>query len=88
MTDLGYAMAQGEGEITSEEETLAKKDGRWRRGRPSAKQINYAMGLGVQKDGQRLGAEVLAGLRMGEVADLISVAIASRRIDPAVRGRS
>jgi superfamily II DNA or RNA helicase len=82
VTDLGYAMAQGEGDITDDEEILARKEGAWRKRKATEKQISYARGLRI--------AEPEGGfdsLRAGALGDLISCALASKRVDKAITAR-
>ena len=52
------------------------KSASWRKRRASDKQLAFAV---------RLGYAVEPGMRGGEVGDMISVAMASQRIDPYVR---
>lgn len=86
--DLGMAMAHGEGAITREEEVLASKSARWRKGKASARQVSFALGLRVRRDGTVLTEEELAAMRQGAVGDLISVALASRRMDKSINART
>jgi superfamily II DNA or RNA helicase len=73
VTDLSYAMAWAEGEVTPAETTTAKRERGWRRRDPSDKQLIMA---------RRCGVVVPEGATMGEVSNMISVAIASSRMDP------
>lgn len=73
--DLGLAMAVGAGDITREEAVIAKKEQRWRSGHPTPKALGYA---------QALGCITTPFMTKGEVSNLITVALASRRIDPYV----
>jgi len=76
--DMGYAMAHGESSITDDEELYAAKDRAWRKRKATERALMYAA---------QLGCDVSAGMRGGAVADMISVALASRRLDPVVRAR-
>lgn len=73
--DLGFAMALAQGDITRDEELVARKSARWRSGRPSDKTAAYARSLGVA------GIELMTA---GEVSAAIDVIKASRRIDPYI----
>jgi superfamily II DNA or RNA helicase len=74
--DLGMAMAWGESEADERSALNTGKAASWRRKPASEKQINYAA---------RLGQAVTEGMRAGEVGDLISVGLASRKIDRYVK---
>jgi superfamily II DNA or RNA helicase len=81
--ELEYAMAWGE-DVASEYhgfETYASKSASWRRGGASLKQKDYARGLGI------IFAE---DVTKPELANLITQAVASRRIDAVIKamGRS
>lgn len=73
--DLGMAMAWGESEAEERSDLNTGKAAAWRRKPPSEGQIRYA---------RTLGHEVGDGMRAGDVGDLISVAVASRKIDKFV----
>lgn len=73
--DLAYAMAFGEGDVTREEQMLARKEARWRAGRPTEKARVYGRSLGVFLPDNATG---------GELSSAIAVAKASARIDPHV----
>jgi hypothetical protein len=70
--DLSYAMAWAEGDITPAEKTTASKERSWRARGPSDKMMALA---------GRLGIYVPPGARMGEVSNMITLALASKRID-------
>jgi superfamily II DNA or RNA helicase len=70
--DIGYAMAWGEGDITDAEQLYAAKERGWRKRPATVKAINYARALGI---------EVPDRARGGQVGDLLTVELASRRID-------
>jgi hypothetical protein len=80
--DLSYAMAWAEGDITPTEKTIATRERSWRARVPSPKMTAFA---------QTLGLPVSPGARGGEVSNMITLALATRRIDghlPAyLRGR-
>jgi superfamily II DNA or RNA helicase len=82
ISSLGTAMAWAEGEVTPEEATLARRSAGWRRQRPTDAQRRAAGFLGVL---------VREDMSKGELSNLLSVASASRRIDPRIpayaRGR-
>lgn len=73
--DLGLAMGFGEGDVTRDEYMITKKEKRWRHDRPTEKAMAYARGL---------GCAVTPLMTKGEVSNLITIALASRRIDPYV----
>lgn len=73
--DLGMAMAWGESEAEERSDLNTGKAASWRRKPPSEGQIRYA---------RTLGQTVEDGMRAGDVGDLISVAVASRKIDKFV----
>jgi superfamily II DNA or RNA helicase len=75
VSELAYAMAHGEGDVTPAENRLAKKTAGWRRGGPTVPQLALAARLGI------LTNELMTA---GEVSALIDRAIASQRIDPRV----
>lgn len=72
VTDLSYAMAYAEANVTVSEQAIARKDRRWRSGKPSEKQIAY---------GRRFGIEP-GVMTSGEHSAAITYHAASRRIDP------
>jgi superfamily II DNA or RNA helicase len=74
------AMSLGEADITFEEQMYAEKDRAWRKRKASEKQLAFLASLA----GQAV-AESMTGRRAGEVGDLLSVELASRRIDPGLR---
>lgn len=80
VTDLGYAMAQGESVITLEEEVMSANDRAWRKRKATEKQLNYAKILG-------LPVAELTGQRAGVVGDAISIRLASRRLDRSLANR-
>jgi uncharacterized membrane protein len=73
-------MSLGEADVRPEEQVLAEKERAWRKKKASDKQLAFLASLA----GQAV-AESMAGHRSGEVGDLISVELASRRIDPGLR---
>lgn len=81
--ELSYAMAWAEADVTATEKTTAARAKAWRKDKPSDAQRNYA---------RRFGYVVHDQMTKGEVSELISVGVASGRIDPYVpayaRGRS
>lgn len=70
--DLSYAMAWAEGDVTPTEKTTAAKGRSWQAMRPSDKTLALA---------QKLSIYVPPGARMGEVSNMITLALATRRID-------
>lgn len=68
--DLDMAMSWGE-QFAAEASTLTRRGAAWRKGAPSQGQLNHA---------KRLGLDV-EGLTKGEVSDLISIDLASQRLD-------
>lgn len=75
VSELAYAMAHAEGEVTTAERRVASKDASWRAGRPYAKQVESLRGYGVI---------VPRGATNGEVDALMIKMLASQRIDPGV----
>ncbi len=70
--DLSMAMAWGESEAEERSNINTGKSASWRRKAASEAQVRYAT---------QLGQKVPEGARAGDVGDLISVALASRKID-------
>ncbi len=75
VADLSYAMAWAEAEVTPGEKTTATKERSWRARSPSEKLLALA---------GRLAIHVPGGARMGEVSNMVTLALASRRIDPHI----
>lgn len=76
--ELGYAMSWGEDAASRYDgaETLMSKGTSWRKAKhPSEAQKKFARGLGI---------DFADDIRKGELSDLISTRVASRRIDPIV----
>lgn len=73
--DRGYAMAWAEGAVTPAETLTARKERAWRAKRPTPAQIGYA---------RKFGIVVADGMLSGEVSARITVAQATRRIDPGL----
>jgi hypothetical protein len=74
--DLGMAMAWGESEADERSAINTGKNASWRRKPASEAQIRYATNL---------HREISESMRAGEVGDLISVGLASRRVDRFVK---
>lgn len=74
--ELETAMAWAEAEAEERGAFIAQRGAKWRKGKPSDAQLNFASGLGIQ------GA---AGLSKGDLSNAIAVAQASRLFDPYVR---
>jgi len=72
VSDLAYAMAWAEGDVQPAERTLSARERSWRARRPSEKMRTFAW---------RLGLTVPDGALSGEVSAMITVALASHRID-------
>jgi superfamily II DNA or RNA helicase len=70
--DLSYAMAWAEGDVTPSEKTTAAKDRSWQARPPTEKMRGLA---------ERLHIYVPPGARMGEVSNMITLALATKRID-------
>lgn len=70
--ELGMAMAWGESEAEERSQLNTGKSAAWRRKKASDAQVNYARTLKCPAED---------GMRAGEVGDMISVALASRKID-------
>lgn len=73
VADLSYAMAWAEGEVTAGEKMTASRERSWRAKKPSEKTVALAA---------RLGLTVSEHARQGEVSNMITLALASKRIDP------
>jgi len=73
--DMSYAMAWAEGEVTRSEMATARKDRTWRARKPSKAQCTF---------GARLGLTLTPDMHAGEVEALITVRLASHRIDPGL----
>jgi superfamily II DNA or RNA helicase len=74
--DLSYAMAWAEGDISATEKTTATKERSWRARPPSEKLRALA---------EKLRVYIPPGARMGEVSNMVSLVLASRRIDPLLQ---
>lgn len=74
--DLGMAMAWGESEADERSAINTGKKASWRRKPASEAQIRYA---------GNLGQAVPEGARAGDVGDLISIGLASKKVDRFVR---
>ena len=74
--DLGMAMAWGESEAEERSDINTGKAASWRRKPASEAQVRYA---------QTLRQKVPEGARAGEVGDIISTGLASRKVDRFVR---
>lgn len=80
--DLGLAMAHGEGAITWDEEVMAAKDRAWRKRKRTESQVGFATGrLGIKME------LITDTMRAGQLGDMISVEMASRRIDSLIRAK-
>jgi superfamily II DNA or RNA helicase len=75
VSDLSYAMAYAESSVTGPESTIARRQRAWRNKPVSEKQKSMAARYGINHE----------GLTSGAVSGLISVAMASSRIDPYLR---
>ena len=75
IADLSYAMAWAEGEVTPAEKATATKERSWRAVRPSDKMLAFAAQLRIL---------VAPGMRAGELSNMITLALASNRIDAAL----
>lgn len=74
VADLGAAMAWAEQDVTPYEQMLVSKGKRWRKDEPSDAQKDWCRRSGVD----------FTEMTKGEVSSLMSIAVASRRIDPVV----
>lgn len=79
LTDLGQAMAAGEGAVLPGERMSTDKDRAWRGKGPNRKTLSYARVLGLN---------IVEGQTAGEVSALIAQAEASARLDDAQRIRN
>jgi hypothetical protein len=68
-------MAWAEGDVTLAEQMTARRERAWRARPPSEKMLAFAA---------RLRVYVPPGARQGEVSNMITLALASNRIDPSV----
>jgi superfamily II DNA or RNA helicase len=75
VSDLGFAQAWAEGDVTPREQTTAARGRGWRAAGPTEDMRRQAWGYGIS---------IPAGACAGEVVDMISVAQASARIDALV----
>lgn len=75
-TTVGYAMAWADG-YARENGTYSSRSSSWRRARPKPRQLAFAQALGIDP-GDR---------RQGEISDMISTELVSRRLDRFVDGR-
>jgi len=71
--ELSLAMAHAESDVTPAEQVVSRRERAWRSKRPSSKQLDLAARYGIVVDPHATA---------GEVSGLISVVLASRRIDP------
>lgn len=78
VADMGYAMAFAEANVSPSEARIASKNARWKKNAPSDAMKGYA---------RRLGIIVTEDMKGGELSGLMSVEIASRRIDPYLARR-
>ena len=74
--DLGMAMAWGESEAEERSAINTGRSASWRKKKASEAQLGYA---------ESLRCPVEEGMRAGDVGDLISIALASRKIDKVAR---
>lgn len=72
---LEYAMAWGETLAELDDPTISQKDREWRRRKPSAAQIDFAVKI------HAASAEDAMIMRKGALSDAISIALASRMLD-------
>lgn len=77
--DIELAMSLGEADITFEEEMTASKERSWRKKKATAKQLAYLATL-LRKKPDEIDIQY-GSCRAGEVGDVISVVLGSRRID-------
>ncbi len=70
--ELGMAMAWGESEAEERSAINTGRSAAWRKKAPSAQQLSFA---------QKLRCEIPEDARAGDVGDLISTAVASRKLD-------
>lgn len=70
--DLSYAMAWAEGDVTPSEKTTAAKGRTWQAAPPTVKMRGLA---------EKLHIYVPPGARMGEVSNMITLVLATKRID-------
>jgi superfamily II DNA or RNA helicase len=75
VSELPYAMAHAEGEVTPAERKVARKDASWRAGKPYVQQRRLLADNGFV---------VPAGATNGEVDSMVVRMFASQRIDPRV----
>jgi superfamily II DNA or RNA helicase len=74
--DLSYAMAWAEGDVSPTEKTTATKERSWRAKPPSDKLRALA---------DKLRVYVPPGAKSGEVSNMVSLVLASKRIDPLLQ---
>jgi hypothetical protein len=73
--DVAYAMAYAEGAVSATEKMTATRGRPWKLKKPTDAQVTAA---------QRMGIVVSAGMTSGEVSQLMTTIIGTRRIDPCV----
>lgn len=74
--DLSYAMAWADGDVAPTERTTATKERSWRARPPSDKLRALA---------ERLRVYIPPGAKQGEVSNMVSLVLASKRIDPLLQ---
>ena len=74
--DLAYAMAWAEGAVTPSEKSTATRERSWRARPPSEKLRALA---------ERMRIFIPPGARMGEISNMVSLVLASKRIDPLLQ---
>lgn len=78
--DQAMAMAIAQEAAEAGDATVARRDAKWRRTKPSAGQVRIAAGLGL------LSTEQALSVRRGPVSDVISMHFASRMLDNKIGG--
>lgn len=82
--DIELAMSLGEADITSEEGMTAERNRSWRKKKATEKQLAFYMNI-MRMTPERARERGLDRMKAGELGDLISVALASRRIDKSLK---
>lgn len=76
--DMTSAMAVAQQRAQDEDESVARRDSKWRKTKPSQKQLHMALSYGL------VPADMLDTIRKGPVSDVISIYVTSRMLDPKV----
>lgn len=76
--DMTAAMAIAQERAQAEDASIARRDSKWRKTKPSNRQLQLALGYGL------LPADMATTVRKGPVSDILSIYFTSRMLDPKV----